>query len=258
MNETEYLPQLSRKDKQNVNILFVSRHITVVSIRTEREAPIMKSKLKLLALLAMMALFLMLPLTAMAGGFESSPPKYSYPVGLERTKLTLYVGNQYQLRVFGTTKKVTWKSSKKSVATVSSTGLVKAKKKGTATISAKVNKKTYKCKLTVLKVPAAPAPYYYGYDYKYPSSPSTTKSYSPSTTYPSTTKGYVVQAGVFYNQSNLAKQFMIVKNYVPDAYWIYKNGAYTIVAGYYYYRENAVKRYNFLMNNGISACIEYR
>ena len=51
---------------------------------------------------------------------------------------------------------------------------------------------------------------------------------------------------------------MIVKNYVPDAYWIYKNGAYTIVAGYYYYRENAVKRYNFLMNNGISACIEYR
>ncbi len=212
----------------------------------------MKSKLKLMMLLTMMALFLLLPVSAMAGGFGGSAPKYSYPVGLERTKLTLYVGNTYQLRVFGTTKKVTWKSSKKSVATVSSTGLVKAKKKGTATITAKVNSKTYKCKVTVKKVPAAPS-----YDYKYPGyAPAGTSTASEK--YPSTAKGYVVQAGVFSNQSNLARQFLIVKNYVPDAYWIYKNGNYTIVAGYYYYRENAVKRYNFLRNNGISASIEYR
>ena len=42
-------------------------------------------------------------------------------------------------------------SSKKSVATVSSKGRVKAKKKGSATITAKVGKKKYTCKVTVKK-----------------------------------------------------------------------------------------------------------
>lgn len=46
--------------------------------------------------------------------------------------------------------KATWKSSNPKVATVSSKGKVTAKKKGTATITAKVGKTTYKCKVTVL------------------------------------------------------------------------------------------------------------
>lgn len=44
---------------------------------------------------------------------------------------------------------VKWKSSKKSVATVSSAGTIKAKKKGTATITATVGGKKYSCKVTV-------------------------------------------------------------------------------------------------------------
>lgn len=47
--------------------------------------------------------------------------------------------------------KATWKSSNPKVATVSSKGKVIAKKKGTATITAKVGKTTYKCKVTVLR-----------------------------------------------------------------------------------------------------------
>ena len=47
--------------------------------------------------------------------------------------------------------KATWKSSNPKVASVTSKGKVTAKKKGTATISAKVNGKTYKCKVTVLR-----------------------------------------------------------------------------------------------------------
>lgn len=47
--------------------------------------------------------------------------------------------------------KATWKSSNPKVATVSSTGKVTAKKKGTTTITAKTNGKTYKCKVTVLR-----------------------------------------------------------------------------------------------------------
>lgn len=47
--------------------------------------------------------------------------------------------------------KATWKSSNPKIASVTSKGKVTAKKKGTATITAKVGKKTYKCKVTVLR-----------------------------------------------------------------------------------------------------------
>lgn len=70
-------------------------------------------------------------------------------VKLSASKLTLKAGKSKKLRVYGATTSVKWSSNKKKVATVSSTGIVSAKKKGTAVISAKVNGKTLKCKVTV-------------------------------------------------------------------------------------------------------------
>lgn len=70
-------------------------------------------------------------------------------VKLNKTKATLYVEKTITLKVTGTTAKVTWKSNNKKVATVSSKGKVTAKKAGTATITARVQKKNYKCKITV-------------------------------------------------------------------------------------------------------------
>ena len=75
----------------------------------------------------------------------------SAKIKINKTKLTLKVGQTYKLKVKGTKKKVKWTSSKKSIATVSKKGKVKAKKKGTVTIKAKVGKKTFKCKLKVTK-----------------------------------------------------------------------------------------------------------
>jgi len=63
--------------------------------------------------------------------------------------LSLTVGKTYKLKVKNTSKKVKWSSNKKSVATVTNKGVVRAKKKGTAIITAKVGKKKYKCKVTV-------------------------------------------------------------------------------------------------------------
>lgn len=73
-------------------------------------------------------------------------------VKLNKTKATVYVGKSTQLKVTGTTKKVTWKSSNKKVATVTSKGKVTAKKKGTATITATVSGKKYTCKVTVKEI----------------------------------------------------------------------------------------------------------
>jgi endo-1,4-beta-xylanase len=70
-------------------------------------------------------------------------------VKLNKKKVTLYVGKSVRLKVKGTKKKAKWKSSSKKVATVSSKGTVKAKKKGKAKITAKVGKKKLVCRVTV-------------------------------------------------------------------------------------------------------------
>lgn len=68
---------------------------------------------------------------------------------ISRKTLSLYVNNTAALKVTGTLDKITWSSSKKSVATVSSDGVVKGKKKGSCTITAKFGSKKLKCKVTV-------------------------------------------------------------------------------------------------------------
>ncbi len=71
-------------------------------------------------------------------------------VQINKKKITLKVGQKKKLKVKFTKKKVKWSSSKKTVAAVSKKGVVKAKKKGKAVIIAKVGKKKYKCKVTVV------------------------------------------------------------------------------------------------------------
>lgn len=73
-------------------------------------------------------------------------------VKINKKSISIKVGKTYKLKVKGTKKKVKWSSSNKKVATVSSKGVVKGKKAGKATITAKVGKKKYKCKVTVTAV----------------------------------------------------------------------------------------------------------
>ena len=68
---------------------------------------------------------------------------------LNKAKVTLVKGEQVSLKVTGTAKKVRWSTSKKKVAIVTSGGLVKAKGKGTARITAKVGKKKLVCRVTI-------------------------------------------------------------------------------------------------------------
>lgn len=76
-------------------------------------------------------------------------------IKLNKKTAKIAVGKSVTLKVRGTKKKVKWKSSKKSVATVSAKGKVTGKKAGKAVVTAKVKGKTLKCKVTVTKKQAA-------------------------------------------------------------------------------------------------------
>ena len=75
-------------------------------------------------------------------------------VSLNKTAVTIKKGKTFKLKATLTPKnstdKVTYKSSKKNVATVDKKGVIKAKKKGTATITVKTaSGKKATCKVTV-------------------------------------------------------------------------------------------------------------
>ncbi|MDO5548623.1 MAG: Ig-like domain-containing protein [Eubacteriales bacterium] len=71
-------------------------------------------------------------------------------VKLNTTSVVIRPGKTKTLKITGTKKKVTWSSSNKKVATVSSKGKITAKKYGVTTITAKVGSKKYKCKVKVI------------------------------------------------------------------------------------------------------------
>lgn len=79
----------------------------------------------------------------------ATPVDAKSKVKLNITKATLSIGGSINLKLLNNKKKVTWKSSNKKVASVTKKGKVKAKKKGKASIVAKVGKKKYTCKVTV-------------------------------------------------------------------------------------------------------------
>ena len=104
---------------------------------------IIKKTVTTVAIIAM-ALTLAMPMTAEA----KAKPK------LNKTKLTLTITKKktkptYKLKVKNASGKVKWKTSNKRVATVSKSGKITAKNKGTAVISAKAGKRTLRCKVTV-------------------------------------------------------------------------------------------------------------
>lgn len=91
----------------------------------------------------------------LAGALEAASPDKAYAAGSSAKKMsmvkkkTAYKGQTIQLKVKKASDKITWKSSNKKVASVNSSGQVRALKAGKATISAKVGGKTFKCKVTV-------------------------------------------------------------------------------------------------------------
>ena len=79
-------------------------------------------------------------------------------LSISKKSITLKKGNSATLKIKNLKKsrKVTWKSSKPSVANVTKKGKITAKKTGTAVITAQTGKQTFKCKVTVIKKKTSP------------------------------------------------------------------------------------------------------
>ena len=109
----------------------------------------MKTKRFIVSALAVIMVFALMPIytndTVDAAAKKLSISKKSASIIVGKT-LTLKIKNVGK-------KKIKWETSNKKIATVSSKGKVSAKKKGTATITAKVGKTTFKCKITVKNPP---------------------------------------------------------------------------------------------------------
>lgn len=73
---------------------------------------------------------------------------------LNKSSLILVKGKTYTLKMKGTKKKVTWKIKNKKIAKLSSkkksSVKIKAIKAGKTTVTAKIGKKTYRCRITVI------------------------------------------------------------------------------------------------------------
>ena len=70
---------------------------------------------------------------------------------MNKSKVSLAIGQQYQLKVTGTKKRAKWSSSNKKVVSVTSNGRIRARKAGKCTITAKERGKKNKCVVTVKK-----------------------------------------------------------------------------------------------------------
>lgn len=70
-------------------------------------------------------------------------------VTLNKTSVTLQIGDTMKLKVKGTEKKVIWSSTDSSVAVVNRSGKIRAKRAGAVTITARTAGKNYKCMVTV-------------------------------------------------------------------------------------------------------------
>ena len=99
--------------------------------------------------IALMLAFILLGAGLFTGAQNQLQAMAAASPRLNLKTVSLQRGKSTTLKLSNAKEKVTWKSSNKAVASVTSKGKVTAKKQGTATITATNKKKSYQCKVTV-------------------------------------------------------------------------------------------------------------
>lgn len=127
-------------------------------------------------------------------------------IALNKSSITISVGEQKQLTLKGTKKKVTWKSENKKIATVTKKGKVTGKAAGKTTITATSNGKRYKCKVKVKEVQETPI-----------ASAGTTKASSETVT-PESTGEPQVQENGSYDSKECVALYLELYHKLPSNY----------------------------------------
>lgn len=91
--------------------------------------------------------------TLLVSGFPNTQLTQAATTFSMTNQVTIGKGETFQLNLKGTSSKPTFRSSNKKVVSVTKSGKIKGNKIGKATITAKLNKKTKKCKVTVKAAP---------------------------------------------------------------------------------------------------------
>ena len=87
-------------------------------------------------------------LLAMIMALAMAVPASAATVKINKTKATICTGQTMQLKMVGTKAKPKWSSNSRN-AIVNNAGKVTAKARGTATITAKIGKKSYRCMIII-------------------------------------------------------------------------------------------------------------
>lgn len=136
----------------------LENQIKLQTLNTEAETIMMKKRdrFRLISKVFMLTTILIiliaqgsLPLQRIATVWAASS---SETIKMNKASVTVSVGKTVKLDLTGTSKAVIWKTSNRSIATVSKKGTVKGIKDGTATITAVLGTKEYTCKVTVQDV----------------------------------------------------------------------------------------------------------
>ncbi len=96
-------------------------------------------------------LFFSLSMTLVASMVMQTPIQAAKAPKLSKKSISLCIGDSAKLQMKNAKKSATWKSKNKKIVSVNKKGKIKAKKSGSTKVIAKVEKKNYKCKVTVKK-----------------------------------------------------------------------------------------------------------
>ncbi|MBR6401927.1 MAG: BNR-4 repeat-containing protein [Eubacterium sp.] len=106
-------------------------------------------KIRRVLVMVLLILASVLASTENMGRSDVSMVRAAGKVAISKTSVTVYVGNKVSLKLKNAPQKVKWVVKNKKIATVSSNGVVTAKKAGKTSVIAKCNGKNYKCIVTV-------------------------------------------------------------------------------------------------------------
>lgn len=192
-------------------------------------------RLKYIAITVLASLFLTITTPELIPMGQSTEYAKAATIQISNKNVSLYVNESIQLKMLGTTKTVTWTSSSKKVATVTSKGKVTAISEGKATITAKIGTKQYTAAVEVKAKELTPVEVY-----------ASAKKATVEITAQVSDLYYNLGSGFFIDTGVVATNFHVIDGASKINIKTYDNSSYVVeeVLGYDEARDIAILKVN--------------